>query len=215
MDIIDIFKISLIMTPALYTILLTILPLLSGDLEYYFILLNFFIFGHHSNKIEKKIFKYIQGKDSKIGKRPNPLGSKFGNKFDKCSVPINIKKPWKLKLVDKDYFKNKKKIPSWGFPSGHAQETSYVATILSLYFINKNIKNKFIYIIILWIINILVIIQRVEAGCHTLLQTFIGNLFGIFFGILSYYQICNRFFPNNFPIANSNKFFNKILKINI
>tara|TARA_B100001094_G_C18165450_1_gene791775 strand:- start:820 stop:1449 length:630 start_codon:yes stop_codon:yes gene_type:complete len=205
-----IFKLFLIMTPALYTLLLSILPFFTGELEYLFILLNYFVFGKVSNSLEKKFFKSIQGDNSKIGLRPNPLGTKFGNKYDKCSIPINLLKPWKIKLVDKNYFKKGKHHPTWGFPSGHAQETSFIATILTLYFINKQKTNKNIYILILWILNVLVIYQRVEAGCHTLLQVIIGNIFGIILGIISYYQVCNRFFPEQFPISISDKFFKLI-----
>ena len=66
----------------------------------------------------------------------------------------------------------------------------------------------YIYITLLWGLNISVMYQRVNAGCHTLLQVIVGDLFGILFGILSYYQICHRFFPDKFPTDNTNKIFN-------
>jgi len=201
-------KLFLIMTPTLYTILLSIIPIITKELELFIILVNYVLFGKIFNSLEKSAFKFIQGENSKIGKRPNPIGSKlFNNKYDKCSIPINILKPWKLKLVDKDYYSKGNK-PTWGFPSGHSQESSFVATILTLYLINNDKKNKNIYITLLWILNISVMYQRVSAGCHTLLQVIVGDLFGILFGILSYYQICHRFFPDKFPTDNINKIFN-------
>ena len=73
-----------------------------------------------------------------------------------------------------------------------------------LYFWNKEVKHYKVYIVLLWIVNLLVIYQRVEAGCHSILQVIVGDLFGILLGILSYYQICNRFFPDKFPLKNKN-----------
>ena len=195
------YQLILICMPLIYSISLVMLSIFNNT-DYLFILLNYCIFGNFLNKIEKKIFKSIQGKDNIIGKRPNPLGTKFlKNKYDKCSIPINLKNPLKLKLVNKNYFKNKKHIPSWGFPSGHAQETSFFSTFLTIYLININNRYKNIIIPLLWIINILVIYQRVYAGCHTILQVIVGDIFGITYGVISYY-ICYKLYPNKFPISN-------------
>lgn len=191
------YNLIFILMPFIYGVLL--LGLSMYKLDFLLIFINYLIFGKLFNFTEKQIFKKIQGENNILGKRPNPLGTEIlKGKYDKCSIPINEFKPWKLKVVDKDYFKDGKNKPSWGFPSGHAQETSFVATFLTLYNLNHNTKHKYIYITILWIINILTMNQRVSIGCHTLLQVIVGNLFGIGWGILSYY-ICHKIYPDKFP----------------
>jgi len=194
-----------IFMPFLYG--LSILGLSIYKLEFLLVFVNYILFGKISNKYEKILFKSIFGKNSKLVKRPNPLGTEIiKGKYDKCSIPINKLKPWKLKLVDKDYFKDNKNIPSYGFPSGHAQESSFIATFFTLYTLNKDNKHKYVYITILWIINILTIHQRLRIGCHTILQVCVGDLFGIGLGILSYY-ICHKIYPDKFPDNYISKLF--------
>ena len=202
--IIDLFFIFI---PFIYGLIILGLSIRKPELLLVFV--NYILFGKISSKYEKILFKSIFGKNSKIVKRPNPLGKEiFKGKYDKCTIPINKLKPWKLKLVDKDYFKDDKNNPSFGFPSGHAQESSFIATFFTLYCLNKDIKYKYIYIIVLWIINILTIHQRVRIGCHTILQVIVGDLFGIILGSLSYY-ICHLILPKKFPFNLNTVFHNQ------
>ena len=188
----DLLKMILVLTPIIYNILLILLSIFNKNIDYIFMLISYWIFGELFNYYEKLFFRKIQGENSKIGKRPNPLGTKFGDKYDGCNIPIDIEKPWRFKLYTEEEIKNKN--TTWGFPSGHSQDSSYVSTILSLYLYNKKIRFNKIYIILLWIVNLLVMYQRVDAGCHTILQVIIGDIIGIMLGIFSYYKILNKFF---------------------
>ena len=57
-----------------------------------------------------------------------------------------------------------------------------------------NLDSFKIYIVLLWIVNLLVMYQRVDAGCHTIIQVITGDLFGITLGIFSYYKIYMIFY---------------------
>ena len=87
-------------------------------------------------------------------------------------------------------------------PSGHAQITSLAATFWTLYLIGKHkksgVKRVEFRIGLIWLIAVLVWGQRIYSRCHSVLQVASGAVFGMGFGILSYY-LCRKINKNKFP----------------
>jgi len=106
----------------------------------------------------KKIFQHYFG-DIRMFKRPNPPREGCGP-FADLSFPGSR---------------------SFGFPSGHAQTMFFYSIFYTLIY-----PTNYLLIIVLWMSSILVCYQRVETGCHNIIQVFGGGVFGIIFGVLWY-----------------------------
>ena len=66
-----------------------------------------------------------------------------------------------------------------GFPSGHSQLACFLATYLTL-------SGKFKkYLVPIWVLTILICIQRITSQVHTGLQVVSGAVFGVIFALIS------------------------------
>lgn len=132
--------------------------------------LYFFIFyimlGEIMNHAKKWVFKKIlPSTDPWI--RPNPPLSGCGI-FNDC---------------------NAKGSKTFGFPSGHAQMTTFAAVFWSLYLYRQkdwSKTEKISKIVVIWILTALIWYSRVAIGCHNWIQIFGGCFFGALFGYISY-----------------------------
>ena len=159
--------------------------LISGDYTYGLFVLFLLIFGDGANALEKKFFKNLSMK--KLGKRPSGCGvRKKGKTCTGCGI----------------YPEYMRKSKTWGMPSGHAQILFLTATFWSLYLIGKHKKGSssllITQLIIIWLIALIVVGQRVVSKCHSIPQVIVGSIFGIGFGILTYF-ICRKINNKKFP----------------
>ena len=90
-------------------------------------------------------------------------------------------------------------VNSFGFPSGHAQNTSFAAIFWSLYILDRQkiTTGSIIQVIILWIIAVLVWFSRIQNGCHNLIQVLSGAIIGFFLGLVYYYLVKNYLLKDN------------------
>jgi membrane-associated phospholipid phosphatase len=87
---------------------------------------------------------------------------------------------------------------TWGFPSGHAQITSFAATFWSIYMYKRYGGDESIVpIVILWLLTFLIWFQRVYSRCHNVMQIIGGFMFGLLYGFIVYY-ICSKIAPKTF-----------------
>mgnify|MGYP001164208556 FL=1 len=134
------------------------------------------ILNNYINKFLKYgFFSIIFGKNNipLLGKGIRPKGAKNCCWFKPCDT-IYPKYP-----------------KSYGMPSGHSQSIAFFSTLGILFLLNRNIsnnvKNKKIIIlgsIILVISTLFVMYSRVLFKCHTIEQTIVGALIGIFLAFL-------------------------------
>ena len=174
-----------------YTIYLsTILAsLASGNYNFMYFFLYVILAGDGFNFIIKETFKNSQILPKDVGMRPSGGG---GKKIGKLCRGCGIYPSYKDKIGSKTY----------GFPSGHAHITSLTMTFWTMYIINTNpiLKTEnYISIILLWIIFLLVCIQRIRSRCHNVYQIIGGAFFGVSLGILGYH-ICHLISPTTYPI---------------
>ena len=177
-----------IITSSPYTIYQTSLLsfLVSGDIKYgiFFIVI---IINEMLNHIEKAFFKKISEENTE---RPSAWGCKQGD----CTTPIGC-----------GIYPTKTYSTSSGFPSGHAQITSFAAMFWTLFLLAKRKKEKkpidkylIIKISILWILCFIVCYQRIYSECHSFIQVIAGLLFGIIFSSISYLGL-SKIMENKFP----------------
>ena len=159
--------------------------LITGDNKYGLFFIFAILLGDGANMLEKKLFKMIS-KQAEYGKRPSGCGTRNGKVCTGCGIYSNPLKSSK----------------TWGMPSGHTQITALAATFWTPYLIGKNkdkkIKRLEFRIILLWVVAIMVWIQRIYSRCHSLFQVGSGAVIGIGFGILSYY-LCRKINKDKFP----------------
>lgn len=141
--------------------------------------LGFFVavllLGEGMNHVEKFLAKRIvqsSGLDETLWARPNPPPTGCGI-FEKCGAGGS---------------------KTWGFPSGHAQITTFAATFWTLYILkNPRVRwskqHKAIIISLLWVIAIAVWYTRVKIGCHNVFQIAGGCAFGAGLGVAGYYIV--------------------------
>lgn len=129
-------------------------------------LVSYISFGEGLNHLEKFGFKKIlNSTDPWI--RPNPPLTGCGI-FNDCSLTGS---------------------KTFGFPSGHAQTTTFAAVFWSLYIYRQtkwSTTQKVSKIILLWTLAGLIWYSRVKIGCHNWIQICGGIFFGALFGISSY-----------------------------
>ena len=132
-------------------------------------LVTYIVLGEGLNHLEKFAFKKaLDPVDPWI--RPNPPQSGCGI-FNECSA-------------------NGSK--TFGFPSGHAQTTTFAAMFWSLYIYRQtkwSKTEKCLKIALLWILAGLVWYSRVAIGCHNWTQIAGGIAFGATLGAGSYMLI--------------------------
>ena len=143
--------------------------IVTKDVTFLYFLIFTIILGDVMNYQEKKFFKSILPSDKKYER---PLNCNIVKSQNSCSVfpgPVNN---------------------CYGFPSGHAQVTALAATLITLYM--GVTKENMYSIISIWLLVLLVGLQRIYSQCHSILQVSVGWLFGILFGILSW-KIIKKF----------------------
>ena len=115
-------------------------------------------------------------------KRPDGCGAKIDGQCTGCGL-----------YPEKGMFSE-----TWGFPSGHAQFTSFAAMFWSIYlYKSKKGTGPIISISLLWLLAMLVWYQRVRSGCHSVQQVMAGAAMGIAFGF-GFYMLCNKIAPGTF-----------------
>ena len=153
--------------PIIMNIFLVLAYVFSHENFYLKILLVLTASGLSNHILKEKVFKPLMGNKNfpiiGIGKRPH--GAK------NCGLihSNNLSK-------------------SYGMPSGHAQYASLLSTILSLklYYSNYNKNVKVFGLLGFILLACLVAHSRIILRCHTLQQTIVGGLIGIFIGYKSY-----------------------------
>ena len=153
--------------PMIMNIFLVLVYVFSHENFYLKTLLVLTASGLSNHILKEKVFKPLMGNKNfpiiGIGKRPH--GAK------NCGLihSNNLSK-------------------SYGMPSGHAQYASLLSTILSLklYYSNHNNNVKVLGLLGFILITCLVAHSRIMLKCHTLQQTILGGLIGIFIGYKSY-----------------------------
>ena len=163
------YKILTISSPLFINILLIIKYLNSDDifyLKFFYILLGSSFFNHF---LKSFIFKPLMGNSRYpiIGIGQRPVGAK------NCGL----------------FFKNNDKLAtSYGMPSGHSQEVATFSTISILKILDSQqvFSLKVFEYFILILFTIFIAHSRIYLGCHTLQQTIIGSMIGIFIGYKSY-----------------------------
>lgn len=137
---------------------------------YLVLLIATIVFGDTMTHIQKRFFKKFL--PSHIAERP--CVKKTGcNRTSECGV---------FPRVNKNHI-------SYGFPSGHAQISALAATLLSFYLYRENGKKAYPSIFALFILVLLVALQRMHSNCHTFLQVVFGWLFGVIYGCIVWYTI--------------------------
>ena len=162
----------------------------------YYIFFTEFI-GYGSNYFLKDAFKYTS-----FGQRPSDLGyiNSFGQSTGCGIYPV----------YENNYNNSNILIIHAGFPSCHAETTSYIITLLA---IDPDIMLSNISIAGLILILNILILERVLVRCHTLFQSVAGAIIGLMLAYLTKYtmlsiQICYlkykikkikifTYFPNN------------------
>ena len=123
--------------------------------------------GLSNHILKEKVFKPLMGNENfpiiGIGKRPHGASN--------CGL-----------------FYNNNLSKSYGMPSGHTQYASALSTILSLklYYSNYNNNVKVFGLLGFILLVCLVAHSRIMLRCHTLQQTIVGGIIGIFIGYISY-----------------------------
>ena len=140
----------------------------------YFLLGLFLIVDITINIILKKIFQIIMGDYyfPIIGKGKRPYN------FKSCGY---FTPHLKNKLLDKG-------IASFGMPSGHSQSFAFIATLISLHF-----KDTFKTLILIFLTGIAMYMRVYIEKCHTIPQTIIGALIGVYLAYLFTKYYANPF----------------------
>ena len=138
--------------------------IMTSDIDYLYLLLVLWIGEGINYNLKYNFFKPIFGDNIPIlGRGARPYGAK------QCGLFLSKKE--------------KKKLSSYGMPSGHSQNSAIFATFLILKLLNsgKNLSTmlKICYIAI-WSLSVM--ISRWVFKCHTVNQIILGGLLGTFFG---------------------------------
>lgn len=145
--------------------------IISGKIIYLYFTIVYMLFGEMLNAMLKKIFSHLL--PPSISSRPSICGNSEGSNCNGCSIfPTN------------NYTNH-----NLGFPSGHAQMTSFACMFWTLYILQSNHKHKYISILALWVITCLILLQRIYSKCHSIIQVFTGAFFGIFFALITFKTI--------------------------
>jgi membrane-associated phospholipid phosphatase len=142
-----------------------LLYIMTSDIDFLYLLIVLWIGEGINYNLKYNFFKPIFGDNIPLlGKGSRPYGAK------NCGVFLSKKQ--------------KKKISSYGMPSGHSQNSAIFATFLILKLLEKGINNisniPKILIIAGWSLSVM--ISRWVFKCHTISQILIGATLGIFFG---------------------------------
>jgi hypothetical protein len=178
----DIINVLLILTPSIIP-LAALLTALSYWNKKYLIFTLFYMISVGFNVVEKYIFSNILCIRN-VCKRPDQCGYKLNNMCTGCGAIPSIT------------YKE-----SWGMPSGHAQSMAFATTYLILYLYYTKNKNISVFSSLLILLSLLVMFQRINSKCHSVLQVIIGTVFGVVLGYISY-RLSNMISKEDFPITN-------------
>jgi len=156
-------------SPFLISVVCILVLLVKNDKWVLYFLISYILLAECMNHLEKMAFRKLLS-DSQPWIRPNPplTGCSL---FDDCSGSGS---------------------KTFGFPSGHAQTTTFAAVFWSLYVCRHTdvtLAEKIVRITIAWILAGLVWYSRVSIGCHNWTQICGGIFFGLLFGVGSFFLI--------------------------
>lgn len=126
-------------------------------------------------------------------------------------LPVFLEKKIFPKILEKDITirpENSQKQTS-GFPSGHVQIVSFLATYLTLYFMET--EELSILVIFSWLTVFFVSYERIKSENHLRFQVLFGLIFGILFGLLAYIPIFlykNKYLDSYEIVKNMKNYFN-------
>ena len=138
--------------------------IMTSDIDYLYLLLVLWIGEGVNYNLKYNFFKPIFGDNIPIlGRGARPYGAK------QCGLFLSKKE--------------KKKLSSYGMPSGHSQNSAIFATFLILKLLNsgKNLSNMLkIFYIAIWTLSVM--ISRWVFNCHTVGQILVGGSLGSVLG---------------------------------
>ena len=146
-----------------------ILYIMTSDLDFLYLLIVLWIGEGINYNLKYNFFKPLFGDNIPLlGRGARPYAAK------NCGLFLSKKQ--------------KKKLTSYGMPSGHSQNSALFATFLILKLLSNEVTNVSSYIkmaiIAGWSLSVMV--SRWVFKCHTVQQIIIGAGLGIFFGFSAF-----------------------------
>lgn len=145
------------------------LYIMSSDLDYLYLLIVLWIGEGINYNLKYNFFRPIFGDNIPfLGRGARPYAAK------NCGLFLSKKQ--------------KKKLTSYGMPSGHSQNSALFATFLILKLLSSGVTNVSSYIKIAVIAgwSLSVMVSRWVFKCHTVQQIIIGAALGTFFGFSAF-----------------------------
>ena len=145
------------------------LYIMSSDLDYLYLLIVLWIGEGINYNLKYNFFRPIFGDNIPfLGRGARPYAAK------NCGLFLSKKQ--------------KKKLTSYGMPSGHSQNSALFATFLILKLLSSGVSNVSSYIKIAVIAgwSLSVMVSRWVFKCHTVQQIIIGAALGTFFGFSAF-----------------------------
>lgn len=145
------------------------LYIMSSDLDYLYLLIVLWIGEGINYNLKYNFFRPIFGDNIPfLGRGARPYAAK------NCGLFLSKKQ--------------KKKLTSYGMPSGHSQNSALFATFLILKLLSSGVTNVSSYIKIAVIAgwSLSVMVSRLVFKCHTVQQIIIGAALGTFFGFSAF-----------------------------
>ena len=146
-----------------------LLYLMTSDLDYLYLLIVLWIGEGVNYNLKYNFFKPIFGDNIPLlGRGARPYAAK------NCGLFLSKKQ--------------KKKLTSYGMPSGHSQNAALFATFLILKLLSNGITNvsSIVKMSIIAGFSLCVMVSRWVFKCHTVQQIIIGAALGAFFGYSSF-----------------------------
>ena len=146
-----------------------LLYVMTSDMDFLYLLIVLFLGEGINFTLKYKFLKPIFGDHIPIlGQGSRPVGAKD------CGLFLSSKK-------------SKKKITSYGMPSGHSQNSALFAIFLILKLLGNGINiSTIVKIAIISGLSLSVMVSRWVFKCHTVGQIAIGAALGTFFGVTAF-----------------------------
>ena len=168
--------------PLLSSIIFGIIYFITKDLYMFYIFIGTLISGIITDIFKNLIFKYIE------------ILLSYYNFNTVKSILGTFERPCGAKNCGNFYINETNFSYTKGMPSGHCILAGYLSIYMYYYIINKYKidKKKHNYVLLLCVLFIFYIMHtRILFGCHTLEQTIVGGIIGMFLGHY-YYLLSNK-----------------------
>lgn len=146
-----------------------LLYIMTSDIDFLYLLIVLWIGEGVNYNLKYNFFKPIFGDNIPfLGRGARPYAAK------NCGLFLSKKQ--------------KKKLTSYGMPSGHSQNSALFATFLILKLLSSGVSNISLYIKMAFIagMSLSVMVSRWVFKCHTVQQIIIGAALGTFFGFSAF-----------------------------